>query len=109
MNSKSSSNITHYLTISGAISHPVICIILLALFLYIIVFSIIIFIKDKETFIGFYAGVTMLSVFFAYMFHKHILFHAFTFNHFVYMFLLVATTISVGLGFIGGILMLGEL
>jgi len=84
-----------------SIGHVGSFVMLFALFLYIITFSIILFIKNKEAFISFYTGIIMLSVFFAYMFHKHTLFHVFTFNHFITIFLFVLIFFSVGFGIIG--------
>jgi len=66
-----------------------------------VVFSIILFIKNKEAFIAYYTGIIMLSVFFAYMIHKHTLFHAFTFNHFITIFLVVLIFFSVVFGIFG--------
>jgi len=57
--------------------------------------------KNKKAFIAYCTGTIMLSVFFAYMFHKHTLFHAFTFNHFITMFLCVLISSSVVLGLVG--------
>jgi len=76
-------------------------VILLLGFIYSIVFAIHIYNNNKREFIAGYAVSILLSAFSAFMFDKHTVFHMFTLDHFLHIFLFLYLIIIIVAGVTG--------